>query len=105
MKCLPYWLQLQGDRTIRGCVDPDGVLGDPPRPRDRIHRRRVLGRLEGVRGQDARCPPKTSCTLNSMSTGSVNEMPHKKWREIDLQPSCWLQLALPGWCLVSLLFL
>ena len=32
-------------------------------------------------------------------------MPHRKWREIDLQPCCWLQLALPGWCLVSLLFL
>ena len=32
-------------------------------------------------------------------------MPHMKWREIDLQPCCWLQLALPGWCLVSLLFL
>ena len=29
----------------------------------------------------------------------------RKWREIDLQPSCWLQLALPGWCLVSLHFL
>ena len=38
-------------------------------------------------------------------TGSGNETPHRKWREIDLQPSCWLQLALPGWCLVSLLFL
>ena len=38
-------------------------------------------------------------------TGSVNETSHRKWREIDLQPCCWLQLALPGWCLVSLLFL
>ena len=39
------------------------------------------------------------------TTGSGNETPHRKWGEIDLQPSCWLQLALPGWCLVSLLFL
>ena len=40
-----------------------------------------------------------------INTGSVNETPHRKWREIDPQPSCWLQLALPGSCLVSLLFL
>ena len=39
------------------------------------------------------------------TTGYVNEMPHRKWREIDLQPCCWLQLALPGWCLFSPLFL
>ena len=32
--------------------------------------------------------------------GVVRETSHRKWREIDLQPSCWLQLALPGWCLV-----
>ena len=38
-------------------------------------------------------------------TGSVKEMPHRKWKEIDLQPCCWPQLTLPGWCLVSLLFL
>ena len=31
-----------------------------------------------------------------MLTGSGNETPHRKWREIDLQPCCWLQLALPG---------
>ena len=31
-------------------------------------------------------------------------MPHRKWREIDLQPCSWLQLALSGWCLFSLFF-
>ena len=31
-------------------------------------------------------------------------MPHGKWREIDLQLPCWLQLTLLGWCLVSLPF-
>ena len=31
--------------------------------------------------------------------------PFRKWGEIDLKPCCWLQLVLPGWCLVSLLFL
>ena len=46
-----------------------------------------------------------NCILFKISfTGSVNEMPHRKWREIDIQPSCWLQLALPGWCLFSPLF-
>ena len=25
--------------------------------------------------------------------------------KLTFQPSCWLQMALPGWCLVSLLFL
>ena len=38
-------------------------------------------------------------------TGSVNETPHRKWREIDLQLPCWLQLTLLGWCLASLPFL
>ena len=38
-------------------------------------------------------------------TGVVRETPYRKYRKIDLQPSCWLQLALPGWCLVSLPFL
>ena len=38
------------------------------------------------------------------TTGSVNETPHRKWRKIDPQPCCWLQLALPGWCLFSPLF-
>ena len=37
--------------------------------------------------------------------GSVKLMPDRKLREIDLQPCRWLQLALPGWRLVSLLFL
>ena len=31
-------------------------------------------------------------------------MPHGKWREIDLQLPCWLQLTLLGQCLVSLPF-
>ena len=40
-----------------------------------------------------------------LNTGVVRETSHRKWREIDLQPSCWQQLALPGRCLVYLLFL
>ena len=40
----------------------------------------------------------------SLCTQSVRS-PHRKCRGIDLQPSCWLQLSLPGWCLVSLPFL
>ena len=55
-----------------------------------------------------------SCTLRAWKarielplryTGSVKLTPHGKWREIDLQPSCWMQLALLGWCYVSLHFL
>ena len=38
-------------------------------------------------------------------TGVVRETPHRKQREIDLQPSSCPQLNLPGWCLVSIPFL
>ena len=67
-------------------------------------KRLMMSRVLSPGGWRTACHAGYSGTRLICTTGLVNETPHRKWREIDLQPSCWLQLALAGWCLFPPLF-